>query len=63
MFQRLFQEFAVNNAAGLKPLALILILASIWRLISYYPYLLLGVFLLPRWLRRVYRRDAGEQSM
>ncbi len=27
-----------------------------WRLISYYPYLIIGVILLPIWLRRVYSR-------
>lgn len=26
----------------------------LWRLVSYYPYLLIGVIILPRWLRRVY---------
>jgi len=29
-------------------------MAFIWRLITYYPYLLIGIFLLPRWIRRVY---------
>ena len=32
-------------------------LAFIWRLISYYPYLFIGVIILPRWLRKVYSRD------
>jgi uncharacterized protein (TIRG00374 family) len=27
-------------------------LAVIWRLISYFPYLFIGAFLLPRWLRK-----------
>ncbi|MCI5057702.1 MAG: flippase-like domain-containing protein [Flavobacteriales bacterium] len=29
-------------------------LALLWRLVSYYPYLIIGVILLPRWVRRVY---------
>jgi hypothetical protein len=29
-------------------------LALLWRLVSYYPYLIIGVVLLPRWVRRVY---------
>ncbi len=30
-------------------------LAILWRLISYYPYLFLGVIILPIWLRRVFK--------
>ncbi len=30
-------------------------LAVLWRLISYYPYLFIGVIILPIWLRRVFR--------
>jgi glycosyltransferase 2 family protein len=37
------------------------VLAVIWRLISYYPYLFIGVIVLPRWLRRVYSRPLGEE--
>ncbi len=29
-------------------------LALLWRLISYYPYLLIGAIVLPRWLRKVF---------
>lgn len=31
-------------------------LAVMWRLISYYPYLFIGVIILPIWLRRVYSK-------
>lgn len=31
---------------------LIAVLAVLWRLISYFPYLFIGAFLLPRWLRK-----------
>jgi uncharacterized membrane protein YbhN (UPF0104 family) len=27
-------------------------LAFVWRLLSYYPYIAIGAFLLPRWVRR-----------
>ena len=32
-------------------------LAFIWRLISYFPYLFLGAYLLPRWIAQTGRRD------
>lgn len=32
-------------------------LAVFWRLISYYPYLFIGVIVLPIWLRRVFSKD------
>jgi uncharacterized protein (TIRG00374 family) len=31
-------------------------LALLWRLISYYPYLLIGVIIIPGWLRKVYKK-------
>ncbi|NMM47418.1 lysylphosphatidylglycerol synthase transmembrane domain-containing protein [Marinigracilibium pacificum] len=34
--------------------------AILWRLFTYYFYLLLGVIFLPRWIRRIYKR--GEKS-
>ncbi len=36
--------------AGLSPA-----LALLWRLISYYPYIILGAIVLPGWIRRVYK--------
>lgn len=36
-------------APGMAPF-----LAFLWRLISYYPYLIIGMFILPYWLRRIY---------
>ena len=38
---------------------LVLAVAIFWRLFTYYAYLLLGVFLLPRWLRRVFMESGG----
>jgi len=42
-------EFAPNQ--GLAPA-----MGVIWRLISYYPFLIIGLFVLPAWLKRVYQR-------
>ena len=46
-FTQMLGEYA--PAAGT-----IIILASLWRLITYYPYMFVGIPLLPRWLRRVF---------
>jgi glycosyltransferase 2 family protein len=44
-FSSLLSNFA---ASGM----LLVAMAVIWRLISYFPYLFIGAFLLPRWLRK-----------
>ncbi len=47
-----------------SPAGFVLVLATVWRLISYYPYLFVGIPLLPLWLRRVFppRSKAGPRS-
>lgn len=51
-------EFIFNDflgmfiATGLAPA-----LALLWRLMSYYPYILIGIIILPRWIRRNIIRD------
>ena len=35
-------------------------LAVMWRLISYYPYLFIGVIILPIWLRKVFRKGSSN---
>lgn len=35
-------------------------LAFLWRLLTYYPYLVLGLLLLPRWLSRVYTTSESK---
>ena len=48
-------EFAFQGfLADFTPLGLAGLLAVIWRLFSYYPYLIIGFFVLPKWLKRVY---------
>ena len=50
----IFSEFLTDfipNEAWYAPLALF------WRLITYYPYLIIGVIVLPLWVKKVFRRD------
>ena len=39
------------TSPGLVP-----IMALMWRMVSFYPYLLMGLIFIPRWIGRVYRR-------
>ncbi|MBN4065828.1 flippase-like domain-containing protein [Candidatus Amoebophilus asiaticus] len=41
----------VENSALWAPLTFF------WRFLTYYPYLIIGAFILPRWLKRVYRKE------
>jgi glycosyltransferase 2 family protein len=50
-FQGFLQEYT-GNISG--------ILAVVWRLVSYYPYLFIGAIILPRWIRRVYSKPSNE---
>ncbi|MBL7943440.1 MAG: flippase-like domain-containing protein [Flavobacteriales bacterium] len=36
----------------LIPLGIVAVVAIIWRFLTYFPYLFMGVFILPRWLKR-----------
>ncbi len=48
-------EFAFEGfLSDFVPLGLAGLIAVLWRLFSYYPYLLIGLFVLPQWLRRVH---------
>ncbi len=47
-FPAFFGEFIPLNLQGTTALA--------WRMISYYPYLLIGLFVLPIWLRKLVKR-------
>jgi glycosyltransferase 2 family protein len=46
-FNNFYGEF-INNAG------LTVALALLWRMLSYYPYLIMGVIIVPRWIRRVF---------
>jgi uncharacterized protein (TIRG00374 family) len=46
-------EFAFNGfLKDFIPIGLAGLLIVLWRLISYYPYLFIGVLVFPRWLKR-----------
>ena len=47
-FPAFFREFIPLNLQGAT--------ALVWRMISYYPYLLIGLFVLPIWLRKLEKR-------
>jgi uncharacterized protein (TIRG00374 family) len=48
-------EFAFEGfLADFIPIGLGGLMAVLWRLISYYPYLFIGVIVLPKWLKKVY---------
>jgi uncharacterized protein (TIRG00374 family) len=38
----------------IAPAGLAISIGVVWRIISYYPYLLMGAIILPRWIQRVY---------
>lgn len=46
-FSGFLQEFIIPSGLAIS-------IGVIWRIISYYPYLLLGAIILPRWVQRVY---------
>ncbi len=54
-FAQMLREFAPE--AGV-----IIIMAFLWRLITYYPYMFVGIPLLPRWLQRVFPVKKKEEA-
>lgn len=46
--------------SDLVPAGMALTLAVLWRLVGYYPYLIVGVPIMTRWVKRVYGRDVRE---
>ncbi len=56
-------EFAFTEFLnGYIPVAYAAPMALLWRLLSYYPYLILGVIVLPRWIRRIYGKKFPENA-
>ncbi|GAB4462926.1 MAG: lysylphosphatidylglycerol synthase transmembrane domain-containing protein [Bacteroidales bacterium] len=43
------------------PVGFAALLALAWRMVSYYPYLFLGIFLLPPWIRRTHTKKDENQ--
>jgi uncharacterized membrane protein YbhN (UPF0104 family) len=46
-----FQAFFGNYTEGIVAITIV---ALMWRIVTYYPYLIAGAIFLPRWLKRVY---------
>ncbi len=56
----IFSDFLgdfIANESWFAPLALF------WRLISYYPYLIIGVIILPIWLKRIFKKDKNYKKI
>jgi hypothetical protein len=52
-----FAEAVFSDYLGqFIPVGFVAIMAFLWRLVSYYPYLFMGVFVLPRWIKKVYSK-------
>lgn len=47
--------------ADFIPKGVATVIALIWRLITYYPYLIIGLIIIPNWLRKVVRRRRSER--
>jgi uncharacterized membrane protein YbhN (UPF0104 family) len=54
VFEGFLKEFTLPNLAGFQ--------AFLWRILSYYPYLIIGVIVLPRWLKRVLSKSEEERG-
>ncbi len=44
------------------PLGLAAVVALTWRMLSYYPYIIIGAIVLPNWIRRVYAKKRVEDD-
>ncbi|MEO0899009.1 MAG: lysylphosphatidylglycerol synthase transmembrane domain-containing protein [Bacteroidota bacterium] len=55
-FYPLFREFISGGGS------IVSLMTLLWRFATYYPYLLIGVVLLPIWLRRVYGKRKEEKN-
>ena len=52
-----FAEFVFSRYLGdFIPLGFAVVMALVWRLVSYYPYLFIGAIMLPRWLSGKFSR-------
>lgn len=56
-------EYAVGEyLSDFVPVGIVFIIAFIWRLLEYYSYLLIGVIIVPNWIRKVYKRSKKEKK-
>ena len=56
-----FAEFVFSKYLGeFIPIGFAVAMALLWRLISYYPYLMIGTIMLPRWLKNKFGGGGGN---
>ena len=57
-----FAEYVFSTYLGefLPNAGVAIAMAILWRLISYYPYLFVGAFIVPRWVARSFGKKAGH---
>jgi uncharacterized protein (TIRG00374 family) len=55
IFKRYLSDFIPVNALMVGSVAIVL--ALLWRLISYYPYLAIGAIMLPSWLKNKFNKS------
>lgn len=55
VFKEYLGEFIIGSAAGVA-----IAMAIVWRLITYYPYLFIGVMIVPRWVTKHF--GSGKRS-
>lgn len=56
-------EYAFKALFGVFiPKLFVAIVAVLWRVVTYYPYLIIGIFALPMWIRRVFKREVAEEN-
>lgn len=54
-----FAEFVFKEfLSGFIPVGTGVALALCWRIVSYYPYLIIGAFVVPRWVRRISKKKS-----
>lgn len=57
VFKEYLGGFIIGNGAGVA-----IAMAMLWRLISYYPYLFIGAFLVPKWISRHFGSQQPKTS-
>lgn len=57
-----FAEFVFSKYLGefLPSAGVAIAMAILWRLISYYPYLFIGAFIVPKWIARSFGKTSKQ---
>jgi len=61
VFKEYLSEFILTDPAAVG--SIVIAMALLWRLISYYPYLFIGVIIFPRWIRNKFGRKTKKESV